>query len=105
VSAGWAYLAVAILCEIAATSALKESDGMTRPWPAIAALAGYAIAFFCLARALRAIPLGVAYAVWSGVGILCLTVIGVLIYKQPVAPVQYAGILAITVGVVLLGAT
>ena len=100
---GWLYLAIAIACEIAATSALKESHGMSRPVPAIAALAGYAVAFACLAQALNAIPLGVAYAIWSGVGILCLTLIGLLVYKQPITLIQYGGIMAIIVGVVLLG--
>ncbi|MES2493329.1 MAG: multidrug efflux SMR transporter [Pseudomonadota bacterium] len=103
-TAGWVYLAIAIVCEIAATSALKESDGMARPLPAVAALVGYAIAFICLARALRTIPLGVAYAIWSGVGILCLTLIGLVVYKQPITAMQYGGILAIAVGVVMLGA-
>ncbi len=77
---------------------------MARPLPAVAALVGYAIAFICLARALRTIPLGVAYAIWSGVGILCLTLIGLVVYKQPITAMQYGGILAIAVGVVMLGA-
>ena len=98
----WQFLAIAIVCEIVATSALKESDGLRRLLPAAIAVAGYGVAFYCLAKALQSMPLGIAYAVWSGVGIIALTLIGVLVYKQPVSPMQYAGIAAIVGGVVVL---
>ena len=60
-------LLAAILSEVVATTALKQSDGFTRPFPALVTVAGYAIAFYCLSLALRTIPTGVAYAIWSGV--------------------------------------
>ena len=98
----WDYLAVAIIGEIIATSALKESDGMRRIGFAALALVGYGIAFACLSRALKTIPLGVAYAVWSGVGIASLAVIGMVLYRQTLTPLQLAGILAIMAGVIAL---
>jgi small multidrug resistance pump len=98
----WQFLAIAIASEIVATSALKESEGMTRLVPAAIAVLGYVIAFYFLSRVVQAMPLGIAYAVWSGVGIVALTLIGVLVYKQPVSPLQYAGIAAIVGGVVVL---
>lgn len=59
----WLFLAIAIVSEVAATSALKTSDGFSRPWPSLLVVAGYAVAFYFLSLTLRAIPVGVAYAV------------------------------------------
>lgn len=98
----WFHLVVAILCEIVATSALKESDGLRRLLPSAIALAGYGVAFWALAKALRAIPLGIAYAVWSGVGIAGLALIGALLYRQALTPLQLAGIATIILGVLML---
>lgn len=98
----WIFLGVAIASEIVATSALKESDGLSRPLPAIVSLLGYIVAFACLAQALRSIPLGVAYAIWSGVGIASLTLIGAIVYRQFLSPMQLLGVLAITGGVIVL---
>lgn len=98
----WIYLAIAIASEIAATSALKESDGLRRIGPAVVALLGYGIAFACLARALRSIPLGIAYAIWSGVGIASLTLIGAVVYRQLLSGAQLIGIVAIIGGVAVL---
>jgi multidrug transporter EmrE-like cation transporter len=78
----WLFLAVAIVCEVVATTALKSSEDMSRIVPSAIALAGYGIAFFCLSRALQTIPLGVSYAIWSGVGIVALTLIGLVVYRQ-----------------------
>jgi small multidrug resistance pump len=72
------FLAIAIASEIVATSALKETDGMHRLLPAGIAVLGYVVAFWFLAQALQAMPLGIADAVWSGVGIVALTVIGLV---------------------------
>lgn len=100
----WAYLALAITAEIIATSALKASRGMTNPTASIVVVIGYAAAFYCLSLALRSIPLGVAYAIWSGVGIIALAIIGFVVYRQPLAPVQALGIVLIVAGVVLVQA-
>lgn len=98
----WLYLGIAIASEIVATSALKESDGLSRPLAAIVSLVGYIVAFACLAQALRSIPLGVAYAIWSGVGIASLTLIGAVVYRQALSPMQVLGVLAIMGGVIVL---
>ena len=66
----WLFLAIAIVSEIIATSTLKASDGFTRLWPTVVVLVCYGIAFYALSLALRTMPVGVAYAVWSGVGVL-----------------------------------
>lgn len=99
---GWTYLAFAIASEIAATSALKASDGMTRFVPAVISLAGYAVAFFCLSRALQTIPLGVSYAIWSGAGIAVLTLIGVFFFRQTLGAADMIGTGLIVVGVLVL---
>ncbi|QDH15078.1 DMT family transporter [Oecophyllibacter saccharovorans] len=94
----WLFLLVAILLEVAATSLLNASDGFRRAGPALGALALYAGAFFSLARALRVLPLGLAYAVWCGVGIVCIALIGAFIYRQHLSPGAWAGI-----GLIFLG--
>lgn len=99
---GWTYLALAIASEIAATSALKASDGMTRLVPAAISLTGYAIAFFCLSRSLQTIPLGVSYAIWSGVGIAVLTLIGVVFFRQTLGAADVIGTGLIVAGVLVL---
>ncbi len=99
---GWTYLALAIASEIAATSALKASDGMTRLGPAAISLTGYAIAFFCLSRSLQTIPLGVSYAIWSGVGIAVLTLIGVVFFRQTLGAADVIGTGLIVAGVLVL---
>jgi small multidrug resistance pump len=99
---GWLYLTVAIVVEIAATSSLKSSEGMTRLVPSVLALAGYGVSFYCLARALQSLPLGVSYAIWSGVGIVALTLIGVFVYKQSIGSAELIGTGLILAGVVVL---
>jgi small multidrug resistance pump len=101
-TSGWTYLAVAIASEIAATSALKASDGMSRAVPAVIALTGYGIAFYCLSRALQTIPLGVSYAIWSGVGIAVLTLIGVVFFRQTLGMADVIGTALIVAGVLVL---
>jgi small multidrug resistance pump len=76
------YLAAAIIAEVVATSALKSSEEFTKLGPSIVVLVGYASAFYLLALVLRTIPLGVAYALWSGLGIVLVTITAAIIYKQ-----------------------
>ncbi len=66
----YAWLAVAIVAEVIATSTMRATQGFTRIVPSIVTVAGYAVAFYCLSLALRTMPTGVAYAIWSGVGIV-----------------------------------
>ncbi len=76
------YLALAIVAEVAATSALKASAEFTRWVPSLIVVAGYGIAFYCLTLVLRTIPLGITYAIWSGVGIVLVAAVGALLYRQ-----------------------
>ena len=71
----YVYLGIAILAEVIGTSCLKLSDGFTRPVPAIVTVIGYGLAFYFLALALRTVPTGVAYAIWSGAGIVLITAV------------------------------
>ena len=76
------YLSIAIMAEVIATSALKASAEFTRPIPSLVVVVGYGVAFYLLTLVLRSIPLGVTYAIWSGVGIVLVALIGAIIYKQ-----------------------
>ena len=98
----WMYLAIAILSEVVATSALKAAEGFTRPVPSAIVVVGYSAAFYFLSLTLRTIPVGVAYAVWSGVGLLLVSIAGWVLYKQALDGVALAGIGCIAIGVALL---
>lgn len=76
------YLAIAILAEVAATSALKATEGFTRPLPSAVVVAGYVIAFYCLALTVKEIPMGISYAIWSAVGIVLVAGVGWIVYGQ-----------------------
>jgi small multidrug resistance pump len=95
-------LALAILCEVIATSALKASHGFTRLAPSLIVVIGYTIAFYCLSLSLRTIPLGIVYAVWSGAGVALITLIGWLIYGQVLDLAAMIGLSLIVAGVVIL---
>jgi small multidrug resistance pump len=98
----WICLAIAILSETVATTALKASAGFSRPGPAALVVAGYGLAFYFLSLTLRTIPLGVAYAVWSGVGIVLITAAGWLLYGQKLDGAALAGIALIVAGVLVM---
>ena len=98
----WFYLGVAIVSEVAATSALKASDGFTRLWPSLLVVAGYAAAFYFLSLTLKSIPVAVAYAVWSGVGIALIALIGWLFFKQALDAPTLLGLALIVAGVLVL---
>ena len=96
------FLGIAIIAEIAATSALKLSDGFSRLGPAAVTVAGYAVSFYCLSLALRTIPTGIAYAIWSGVGIVLVSAIGWAWFKQSLDGAALAGMALIIAGVVVI---
>ena len=98
----WAALAGAILCEVTGTAFLNKSEHITRLAPTLASAAFYAVSFYLLAQALRGLPLGVAYAVWGGVGIVLTTIIGVVVFKQQLNGTVILGIGFIVVGVVIV---
>ena len=95
-------LFVAIVAEVVATSALKASENFTRLVPSAMVVAGYAIAFTCLSMTLKTFPLGVAYAIWSGVGTALVAVVGWLVYKQQLDLPAIAGIALIITGTIIL---
>ncbi|MGE0629234.1 MAG: multidrug efflux SMR transporter [Hyphomicrobiaceae bacterium] len=99
---GYLYLAIAILAEVAATSALKASQEFTKLVPSAIVLAGYATAFYCLTLVLRTIPVGIAYAVWAGLGIVLVTAVGAVVYRQIPDAAAIVGMTLIVVGVVVI---
>jgi small multidrug resistance pump len=99
------WLGTAICTEIVATTALKLSDGFTRLGWAAVVVVGYGISFYALSVALRSIPLGVVYAVWSGIGTAAIVVIGYVLFREVLDAVKLAGIGLIIIGVVMLNGT
>lgn len=98
----WIYLAVAILFETIGTTALKASDGFSRLWPSLLVVLAYAISFWLLALVLRVIPVGVAYAIWSGLGICFIAIIGWLLFGQRLDPAAILGISLILAGILVI---
>lgn len=98
----YAYLLVAIVSEVIATSALKASEGFTRLWPSVLVVIGYGVAFFCLSLTLRTIPVGIVYAVWSGIGIVLIALVGWLLYRQALDLPAILGIALIMAGVLVI---
>ena len=99
---GYAFLAVAIIAEVIATSALKASEGFSKPWPSAVVVLGYGTAFYFLSLVLKTVPVGVAYAIWSGVGVALIALIGWLVLKQPLDAAALAGIALIVGGVLVI---
>jgi len=96
------YLAVAIVAEVIATSALKAAEGFTRLWPSVLVVVGYAIAFYCLSILQNLMPVGIIYAIWSGVGIVLVSLVAVFVYGQVLDLAAMLGIALIVAGVVVL---
>jgi small multidrug resistance pump len=95
-------LLIAIIGEVAATSALKSADGFTRLWPSVIVVVGYATAFYFLSLTVRVIPVGIVYAIWSGVGIALIALVGWLILGQKLDFPAVAGIVLIAAGVMVI---
>lgn len=98
----WVFLAAAIVCEVVATSSLKSSEGFTRLTPSLIVMIGYGAAFYLLSLTLKAIPVGIAYAVWSGVGIVLVTLLAWLVHGQKLDIWGVVGMGLIVSGVVVL---
>ncbi len=98
----WFLLLLAIISEVIGTSALKSADGFTRFWPSVIVVAGYASAFYFLSLTLKTIPVGVAYAIWSGVGTTLIALIGWIFIGQKLDIPAVVGILLIVLGVIVL---
>ena len=114
---GYVYLSIAIIAEVVATSALKAADGFSKLGPSVVVVLGYALAFYVLSFVFRAIPLGVAYAIWSGVGMgqrglivsppkagktLLISLAGAVIYRQALDAPAIIGIAMIVGGVAVI---
>ncbi len=98
----WVLLTVAIVAEVIATSSLKLSDGFTRLWPSVVVVLGYGISFYFLSVTMRSMPIGVIYAIWSGLGVVLVTLVGWLIFKQHLDLPALVGISLIIAGVVIM---
>ena len=101
-AATYALLGIAIVAEVIATTALKAADGFSRPLPSVVVVVGYAIAFTCLSLTLKTLPTGVAYAIWSGVGIVLISLIGWWVFGQTLDAPALAGMGLIVAGVVVI---
>lgn len=98
----YAYLAIAIVAEVVATSALKASDSFSKLGPSILVVIGYGLAFYLLSMVVRSVPVGVAYAIWSGAGIVLVALVSVFLYRQVPDLPALLGMALIIAGVIIL---
>jgi multidrug transporter EmrE-like cation transporter len=98
----WLFLSVAILAEVVATSALRSSEGFSKLVPSVVVLLGYGATFYFLSLALRSIPVGIAYAVWAGMGIVLIAIVGWILHGQKLDVRGVVGMGLILSGVVVL---
>lgn len=96
------YLFIAVIFEVIATSLLKATDGFTRFWPSLATVVGYGLAFYCLSLTVRTVPVGIMYALWCGIGIVLVTIVGWVVLKQALDTPALLGIGLILAGVVVI---
>ena len=96
----WTLLILAITAEVIGTSCLRLSEGMTRPGPTVLVFTAYAIAMGLLSKVVMSLPLGLTYALWSGIGIVAIVLIGLLLYHQVPTHGQLIGMALITAGVI-----
>ncbi len=99
---GYIYLSIAIIAEVIATTALKASEEFTKTIPSTIVFVGYGIAFYCLSMVLKTIPVGVAYAIWSGMGIVLIGVVGYVALGQKLDWAAIAGMSLIIAGVLVI---
>lgn len=98
----YAYLAIAIVAEVVGTSALKASEEFTRLVPSLIVVAGYAVAFFFLSLTLRTIPVGIAYAIWAGAGVVLIVAASAVLFRQVPDIPAMIGVALIVAGVVVV---
>lgn len=101
----WSLLLLAIAAEVIGTSCLKLSDGFSRLWPSVVVLLAYSTSMLLLSRVVQTIPLGITYALWSGIGIVAIVLVGLLVYRQVPTSIQLFGMALITAGVVMVNVT
>lgn len=95
-------LGISIVAEVIATSALKSSQGLTRIWPSLLAIAGYCVAFFLVSKVMNHMATGVVYAIWSGLGIVLIALVGWLVYGQRLDWPALLGMALIVAGVLVI---
>ncbi|MDY0330652.1 MAG: multidrug efflux SMR transporter [Thiomonas sp.] len=98
----WFFLFGAIAAEVIGTTALKATQGFTRLAPSLVVVVAYAMAFYLLSRTMQTIPMSISYAVWSGVGIVLITLIGYVVYRQTLDPPALIGLGLILAGVLVI---
>ena len=99
---GYAWLGLAIVAEVIATTALKASDSFSKLGPSLITSVGYGFAFWCLSHSMKTVPVGVGYAIWSGVGIVLITAIAWVVFKQKLDIPALAGMGMIVAGVLVI---
>ena len=99
---GYLYLAIAIVAEVIATTALKAVEGFSKPLPLALVVLGYGIAFWMLSLVMKSIPVGITYAIWSGLGIVLISIAGLLVYGQKLDLAALLGITLIIAGVLVI---
>lgn len=99
---GYVFLFIAIVAEVIATTSLKSSEGFTRLLPSTIVVTGYATAFYCLSLSLKVIPIGVAYAIWSGLGIVIISTAGYVLFKERLDFAAVVGMGLILAGVLVM---
>ena len=98
----WIYLGIAIIMEVIATSALKESNNFTKLIPSILVVVGYSFTFYFMSLTLKEMSVGITYAIWSGMGILLISLIGYFKYNQVLDSAAILGMCFIGVGIIIL---
>ncbi|MBA4807839.1 multidrug efflux SMR transporter [Brevundimonas sp.] len=98
----WAALLGAIACEVVGTTLLQQSQQFTRPWPTAGMAVCYGLAFYLLSIALKQMPVGIAYAIWSGLGVVAITVIGLVLFRQRLDAPAVVGLTMIVGGVLVI---
>jgi len=98
----WLAIAIAIVAEVMATTALKASQEFTRLWPSLLVILGYGTAFYFMTISLRVLPVGIMYAIWSGVGIVLISLLGWLVYRQTLDAPAMVGMGLIISGVIVI---
>ena len=101
----WYLLTIAIVGELAGTVCLKQANGFAQPWAWLGVIGGFGLALALLAMVIQRIDISVVYAIWSGVGIALVAVVGVCVFGEPMPWLKAAGLLSTTFGIVLLQAT
>ena len=98
----WATLGGAIACEVVGTTLLQQSQQFSRPWPTIGMAVCYGVAFYLLSVALKQMPVGIAYAIWSGLGVVAISIIGLVMFRQKLDLPAIIGLTMIVGGVIVI---